>query len=228
MQHGGSTYKRMGLFLGLFILPLLMASCSVQKSGSRIDSSHANDNTKVVDASSVQTRDRDNASTLKVDYLTPLSAIRQPKIYVYKEKRRLYVIQSSVLVRDYPIGLGINPRGDKQRQGDGRTPEGEFSICVKNPMSRFVKSLGLDYPDRKHAERALFAGIITPLEFQDIIRAFASRAAPPWNTALGGEIFIHAGGAHNDWTDGCVALYDSDMEELFTIASVGTPVTIRP
>jgi murein L,D-transpeptidase YafK len=149
-------------------------------------------------------------------------------VFIYKEKRRLYIIDSGVLVRDYPVGLGFSPKGDKEREGDGRTPEGEFFICMKNAASKFIKSLGLNYPDKQHAERAFFAGIITPVEFRDILVAFENRGTPPWNTVLGGRIFIHAGGAHRDWTEGCVALYDSDMEELFRIAAVGTPVSIRP
>jgi len=59
------------------------------------------------------------------------------------------------------------------------------------------------------------------MEFRDILLAFENKATPPWNTALGGQIFIHAGGAHKDWTVGCVALYNSDMDELFQITSVG-------
>jgi L,D-peptidoglycan transpeptidase YkuD (ErfK/YbiS/YcfS/YnhG family) len=86
----------------------------------------------------------------------------------------------------------------------------------------------LNYPAKKHAERAFFAGFITPMEFRDILVAFERSSTPPWNTSLGGKIFIHAGGAHKDWTDGCIALYNSDMEELFQIASVGTSVSIRP
>ncbi|MDY0041903.1 MAG: L,D-transpeptidase, partial [Desulforhabdus sp.] len=65
-------------------------------------------------------------------------------------------------------------------------------------------------------------------QFQHILNALERIALPPANTALGGEIFIHAGGAHKDWTNGCVALYNRDMDELFNIAKVGTPVSIRP
>jgi murein L,D-transpeptidase YafK len=140
----------------------------------------------------------------------------------------MYIIQSNVLVRDYPIGLGFSPRGDKLKSGDGRTPEGDFRICVKNPVSRFIKSLGLNYPQERHAQRALFAGMITPIQFKDIIISVERNMLPPWNTALGGQIFIHAGGAHKDWTEGCVALYNRDMDELFVMANVGTPVIIRP
>ena len=219
--------KRIYVPLGLAILFFVLTGCSMQKSGSKVDSSRAKGGSKTAEAVARPDGTEENA-ILKVDYLTPVSSIQSPEIFVYKEKRRLYVLQSKVLVRDYPIGLGFNPRGDKEREGDGRTPEGDFSICMKNAASRFVKSLGLNYPDKKHAERAFFAGYISPVEFRDILLAYEKRTTPPWSTTLGGAIFIHAGGAHKDWTDGCIALYNSDMEELFVIAGVGTPVTVRP
>jgi hypothetical protein len=209
----------------LFIL--FMPACSMQKSGSKAESAELDRKTKPVEKIADQDTAQDKVA-LKVDYLTPLRAIQSPEIFVYKEKRRLYVMQSNVLVRDYPVGLGFHPTGDKEKEGDGRTPEGSFLVCVKKPNSRFQKSLGLNYPDKKHAERAFFAGVITPIEFRDILLAFENKATPPWNTVLGGQIYIHAGGAHKDWTEGCVALYNSDMEELFQIVSVGTPVSIRP
>ncbi len=215
-------------FLVMCLLLVFLNACSMQKSGSKVDSTHVDKTAKpAVNTTNEEATPRDKLP-LKVDYLTPITAIKAPHIYVYKEKRRLYVIESEVLVRDYPVGLGFSPRGDKEREGDGRTPEGEFAICMKNASSRFIRSLGLNYPDKKHAERAFFAGFITPIEFRDILLAFENRSTPPWNTLLGGKIFIHAGGAHKDWTEGCIALYDSDMEELFRIAGMGTPVSIRP
>lgn len=212
-------------FIGLALFLINLSACSMQKSGSKVDSLDSQTKTgkQLAEKQSSQ-----ELVPLKVDYLTPVNKITSPELYVYKEKRRLYVIQSNVLVRDYPIGLGFNPRGDKQTEGDGKTPEGSFIICVKNPASRFIKSLGLNYPDKKHAEHALFTGTITPPEFRDIVAALERAVLPPSNTELGGQIFIHAGGAHKDWTNGCIALYNRDMDELFNLASVGTPVSIRP
>jgi L,D-peptidoglycan transpeptidase YkuD (ErfK/YbiS/YcfS/YnhG family) len=210
------------------LMILLLPACSMQKSGSsKAESTQFDQRAKPAENVANQASAQDQVP-LKVDYLTPVRTIQNPEIFVYKEKRRLYVIQSNVLVRDYPVGLGFHPTGDKEKEGDGRTPEGKFFVCVKKPNSRFQKSLGLNYPDKKHAERAFFSGVITPVEFRDILLAFENRATPPWNTALGGQIFIHAGGAHKDWTEGCIALYNSDMEELFQITSLGTPVSIRP
>jgi len=227
MTIGAYIERRVGFLAILFVSIIFLGACSMQKSGSKVDSTRADASCKTSERSS---RDQlvQEKKLLKIDYLTPLCSLKNPEVYVYKEKRRLYIIDSDVLVRDYPVGLGFNPKGDKERMGDGRTPEGNFYICIRNSNSRFAKSLGLSYPNQKHAERAVFSGLISPGQFRDILMAFERRSAPPWNTVLGGEIFIHAGGAHRDWTDGCVALYDSDMEELFNLASVGTQVTIRP
>lgn len=215
------------MIMGMWLLLMAFAACSMQKSGSKIDAT-------ALEGGASKSEQRANKSALKeltplrIDYLTPLDSINKPELYVYKEKRRMYVMQANVLVRDYPIGLGFNPRGDKQRGGDGKTPEGDFVICVKNRESRFVKSLGLNYPDKRRAEQAMTLGLISPIEFRNIIASLDRLSLPPSNTALGGQIFIHAGGAHKDWTNGCIALYDRDMEELFVMAKEGTPVSIRP
>lgn len=107
------------------LLILALPACSMQKSGSKVDSAQPASNAKAVTEISDQDRAREPVP-LKIDYLTPVRAIQNPEIFVYKEKRRLYVMQSDVLVRDYPVGLGFHPTGDKEKEGDGRTPEGSF------------------------------------------------------------------------------------------------------
>ncbi len=165
---------------------------------------------------------------VRIDYLRPTELVLSPELYIYKDKRRLYVMDGDVLVRNYPVGLGKNPKGDKKYEGDGRTPEGNFFVCFKNPRSRFFKALALSYPSRRHAEQAFSAGLISPTQYRDIILALDRLLQPPWDTPLGGQIYIHGGGAYGDWTDGCVALYDSDMAELYQIADRGTRVEVRP
>jgi hypothetical protein len=224
-MRGLNVRERFGgifLCLVLFVIP----ACSMQKPDSQFDSSKSD--IKKQSENSIAQQPQREKEPVRIDYLTALADIASPEVYVYKEKRRLYVIQSNVLVRDYPIGLGSHPAGDKENEADGRTPEGDFLICQKNPVSRFNKALILNYPDRAHAERAFFAGILSPPEFKEILLAAERKASPPWYTKLGGQINIHAGGAHKDWTEGCIALYDSDMDELFKIASVGTQVHVRP
>ena len=216
---------------GLIFLCLaffVIAACSMQEPGNRFDSSKSTEKKKQPESRTARQQPPGEKDPVRIDYLTALTDIVNPEIYVYKEKRRLYVIQANVMVRDYPIGLGFHPVGDKESEGDGRTPEGDFLICLKNPVGRFNKELVLNYPDRKHAERALFSGILSPPEFQQILLATERKAAPPFYSKLGGQLYIHAGGAHKDWTHGSIALYNSDMEELFKIAFAGTPVHIRP
>ncbi len=222
-MHGVPIWRG---FAELLLILFLISACSMQQPGGRFDASKSSEK-KQLENSTAQQAPREKEH-VRIDYLTSLSDIVSPEIYVYKEKRRLYVIQSNILVRDYPIGLGLHPAGDKESEGDGRTPEGDFRVCQKTPVDRFNKALVLNYPDRKHAEKAFYAGILSPPEFKEILIAAERKAAPPFSTKLGGQIYIHPGGANKDWTDGSVALYNSDMDELFKIASTGTPVHIRP
>jgi murein L,D-transpeptidase YafK len=154
--------------------------------------------------------------------------LNQPKIIVKKADRKLYLYADKKLVRTYRVGLGLSPIGDKVRQGDRRTPEGDFYIFTKNDKSAFYLSLGLSYPNAAHAHRGLRDGLINQVQYDSIMSALKQKKAPPQNTALGGDVYIHGNGASSDWTWGCVALEDREMRELFDAVSVGTPVTIRP
>ena len=152
----------------------------------------------------------------------------KPKIVVKKAQRQLLLFSAGKLVRTYRIGLGLSPSGDKVRAGDRRTPEGEFYIFTKNERSAFYLSLGLSYPNAVHAQRGLHDGLITRAQYDSIMRALREKRAPPQNTRLGGDIYIHGNGAQSDWTWGCMALENEDIRELFDAVSVGTPVTIEP
>jgi murein L,D-transpeptidase YafK len=155
-------------------------------------------------------------------------SLDQPKIIVKKAARKLYLYSGNKLVRTYRVGLGTSPIGDKVREGDRRTPEGDFYIFTKNDKSAFYLSLGLSYPNAAHAQRGLRDGLINRTQYDSIMSALNQKKAPPQNTLLGGEIYIHGNGSSRDWTWGCVALEDRDIRELFEAVSVGTPVTIRP
>lgn len=157
-----------------------------------------------------------------------LSVIKSPRILVRKAERKLLLYSDNKLVRTYPIGLGLSPVGDKVRQGDRRTPEGDFYVFTKNDKSAFYLSLGISYPNAAHAERGLRDGLITRAQYDSITRALKARKTPPQNTLLGGDIYIHGNGAGSDWTWGCVALEDRDVRELFQAIPVGTPVRIEP
>lgn len=158
----------------------------------------------------------------------PLGRVERPSILVRKAKRELVLLSGTTPVRSYRIGLGAEPVAPKRRQGDNATPEGAYRVCVKNPQSRFTLSLGLSYPGGADADRALAEGRITRRQHERIHAAERRKGIPPWDTPLGGEIFIHGGGSGSDWTWGCVALDDGDVRELYAAVPVGTPVTIEP
>ena len=134
-------------------------------------------------------------------------------ILVEKSARKLTVFRDGAPLREYRVALGFFPAGDKLREGDGRTPEGHFRINRRNPQSAFHLSLGIDYPQREH-----------------IVRAAAGGYSP------GGDIFIHGqpnalkGKAtiRHDWTAGCIALSDAEVEEIWRVTPDGTTVEIRP
>lgn len=153
--------------------------------------------------------------------------LKNPRIVIMKNERRLELYSGSSVVRRYKIGLGLSPVEDKVRQGDRRTPEGEFYVFTKNDKSAFYLSLGLSYPNIEDAERGLRDKLISQRQRDVIVRTIKRKATPPQNTALGGDIYIHGNGAGSDWTWGCVALENADMKELFEAVTVGTPVTIR-
>jgi len=154
----------------------------------------------------------------------PLNA---PKIVIKKNQKMLFLYSEEKLLRTYPIKLGFDPVGDKIRQGDKRTPEGSYYICIKNPRSKYHLSLGLSYPSIADAERGLEQKLITKSDHDRIIERISKKSIPPWDTPLGGEIFIHGGGETWDWTYGCVAMRNKDIEELFKVITVGTLVVIQ-
>ena len=152
----------------------------------------------------------------------------EPKIMVYKSKRMLYVYDGDTLCAKIKIALGTSPEGHKQKEGDGKTPEGVYYICTRNDHSRFYLSLGLSYPNAEDARAGLDAGLISQSEYEGIKEAMEAGGRPSWSTALGGEIMIHGAGTASDWTAGCIAAENSDMDYLWENCSVGTPVEILP
>ncbi|MFV0302612.1 MAG: murein L,D-transpeptidase family protein [Paracoccus sp. (in: a-proteobacteria)] len=145
----------------------------------------------------------------------PQATLQGPvdRILIEKSARRMTVYRRGDPLKTYRIGLGFAPNGSKQRQGDGRTPEGIFRIDRRNDASAYHLSLGIDYPRPEDRARARAAGVDP-----------------------GGDIFIH--GQPNqrpdgevlagDWTAGCIAVSDAEIRELFAAADLGTEVEIRP
>lgn len=178
--------------------------------------------------SPVVTAEEEAASEMAMNRLPLRLPLDSPKIVIRKKGRRLTLYSGERPVRRYRIGLGFNPVGDKRREGDGRTPEGRFYICQKNPTSAYYLSLGLSYPGIDDAKRGLREGLITRDEYDRIVQAIRAKNIPPWYTGLGGEVFIHGHGAKRDWTFGCIALDDDRMKELYEAVPLGTEVVIGP
>lgn len=149
-----------------------------------------------------------------------------PQIIITKSKRKLEIFDGGCLIKNYEIVLGFSPTGKKETEGDGKTPEGEFYIVAKNPESKYHLSLSIGYPAADDATRGFGRGVITAEEYREITKALDAGKMPPQKTGLGGEIYIHGGGIDNDWTAGCIALKDKDIEEVFYVIPVGTKVTI--
>lgn len=156
-------------------------------------------------------------------------------ILVEKSQRRLTVFYEGKELKSYPCAFGVNPDGDKQERGDNRTPEGRFFITDKERLGNHPYLgrtwLGLSYPDVGHAERGLQAQRISYGEYRSIVEANQHRSLPPQDTLLGGWIGIHGGRdeatrAGTDWTEGCIAMVDSDLEEIYPYVAYGTAVVV--
>lgn len=158
----------------------------------------------------------------------PPAKIENPRLIVKKSERRLEVFDGEKLIKTYKIVLGFAPEGDKEIEGDGKTPLGEFYVFTKNDRSRFYLSLGLSYPSIDDATRGLKENLISQAEYDAIVQAVGEKRMPPQNTKLGGEIYIHGGGTEKDWTWGCMALKNEEMKEIFDTIPVGAKVTIEP
>lgn len=158
----------------------------------------------------------------------PAGKVNDPKIIIKKSQRILELWDDDSLYATYAIGLGWDPVGDKQREGDGRTPEGKYYVCTRNSNSRFYLSLGVSYPNKEDAKEALDAGLIDQATYEQIAKAIERKTAPPWNTPLGGAIMIHGHGSQSDWTAGCVAVDNDVMDILWENCPLGTPIIIEP
>ena len=159
-------------------------------------------------------------------YRPPAEAPGDVEIRIYKGRRTLELIMDGETAGRFPIGLGFAPEGDKERQGDGRTPVGEYYVCSRNDRSNYYLSLGVSYPNTEDAQGALESGLIDRETYERIADAEARRALPDWDTPLGGAICIHSGGSQTDWTWGCIATEDETMDILWEYCPHGTPILI--
>ncbi|MGR5131161.1 L,D-transpeptidase family protein [Vibrio alfacsensis] len=135
-------------------------------------------------------------------------------VKVDKSKRRMYLMEEGVVVKEYRIALGANPKGHKQEEGDNRTPEGDYTLDYIIEDSAFYRSVHISYPDAIDRLEAHRKGVLP-----------------------GGDIKIH--GLKNgetqspqyiqsfDWTNGCIAITNEEMEEFIKLVKMGTPITIE-
>lgn len=133
------------------------------------------------------------------------------QIVIEKGDRQMFLLSGSKVLKAYDIGLGFQPIGHKMYEGDGRTPEGIYYIDRKNPNSQYHLSLGISYPDPEDKARAMMLG-----------------------QQPGGDIMIHGRGQYGankrarDWTAGCIAVDDAEIEDIFAMVHPGVPVVIYP
>jgi murein L,D-transpeptidase YafK len=142
-------------------------------------------------------------------------AMKADQVVVVKSQRTLTLLAQGKVLRTYKVALGATPVGAKAQQGDHKTPEGQYILDRRNPKSRFYKSIHVSYPNEQDKQRASQRGV-----------------------SPGGDIMIHGlpngfgwlGATHRnmDWTDGCIAVTDAEMDEIWELVPDGTPIEIRP
>ena len=163
-----------------------------------------------------------------------LADTTQVRLVVDKTTGILTMYDKDQEIARYTIrALGRNYQdGDKELEGDKRTPEGEYYVCYLNGTSKYYLSIGLSYPNIEDADRGLQAGRITQAERDRIAWSIENGYKPDWYTALGGEIMVH--GVEDDpdprknWTSGCICMENEVMDVLWEYCRIGTKVTILP
>jgi murein L,D-transpeptidase YafK len=136
-------------------------------------------------------------------------ALKADRIVVHKSRREMLLLRGESLLRTYRVALGREPVGHKVQEGDGRTPEGRYTIDRRNPKSQYHLSLHISYPNEADRERARELGV-----------------------APGGDIMIHGlkdgRRRETDWTQGCIAVTNEEMNEIWALVPDGTVVEIHP
>lgn len=136
-------------------------------------------------------------------------------VIVEKAKRRLYLVKDGEILRAFRIALGMVPVGDKESEGDFRTPEGRYVLDARNPNSEFFLSVHVSYPDREDRREALARGV-------DPGGAIMIHGQP--NVPTRSETYYRT----QDWTNGCIAVSNSDMIDIWLMTTANTPIEIRP
>lgn len=137
------------------------------------------------------------------------------KVLIEKSKRKLHLLRDGEVFRSFDIALGIRPVGDKEREGDFKTPEGSYSLDTRNPHSEFFLSIHVSYPNVDDARAARNKG-------QQPGGSIMIHGQP--NTPTRSEAYYRT----QDWTNGCIAVSNSDMIDIWLMTANDTPIEIRP
>lgn len=177
------------------------------------------------------------AALVLLFYSGPGSADDKYDIVISKSRQELNVVQGDQVIKQFHIAYGKGGKGPKREAGDRKTPMGVYRIVEFNNNSHFYYFMQLDYPNLLDAWYGYKNKIISATEFKKIATAYKSRQIPPQNTRLGGNIGIHGIGQVTEqrlmiheginWTNGCIALTNDEINELKRYVSIGTKVVIR-
>jgi murein L,D-transpeptidase YafK len=158
------------------------------------------------------------------------------ELVIVRSEHKLIVKQNGNILRTFKVAFGSGGRKAKLRSGDHTTPKGQYSVNKIRSSSRFHMFMQLDYPNINDAKRALKNKLISRKQYQEILTAHLYGHLPPQDTALGGAIGIHGIGHETkdkveiheiaDWTQGCIAMRNHEIEELNRYINIGTKISI--
>jgi murein L,D-transpeptidase YafK len=150
-----------------------------------------------------------------VSCLAAQTTVKVDRIVIEKSIRTMNLMDGSKVLKTYKVALGGQPAGAKDRQGDHKTPEGMYFVDSKNPNSKFHKALHISYPSKADRENAARLGVKPGGDVE--IHGLGSK----WG-------WVGAGHRLSDWTDGCIAVTNEEIDEIYPLVKVGTAVEIRP
>ncbi len=158
------------------------------------------------------------------------------EIVLSRSQHKLMIKQNGKTLRSYKVALGSGGSLAKSREGDYKTPSGLYRVTNIRESDKFHLFIQLNYPNMADATKALRNRVISRQQYRDILNAHVYGLQPPQDTALGGAIGLHGIGLETDekvqihqnidWTRGCIALRNQEIEELSELVSAGTPVSI--
>jgi hypothetical protein len=160
--------------------------------------------------------------------LSTCDTTKDDYVVVRKSARNVALCNRGALVANFEGGLGFAPIGDKEREGDGKTPEGVFYVTSLLPNSSYYKAFLISYPDKADATRGLSTGLISSTEKTAIDTAQNNCTTPPQTTQLGSYLELHGRGGTSDWTLGCVAIADTGVDQVWAVLGLRDTIVVLP